>query len=105
MQFRARALDRLLDLCEGKGVGVALVPIGRAVDGVEGEARLPRDLTPAGSLSAGYAAHQLPPKEEKLLPLLPNPPNCVAFAAAGLSVAEEACPPLPVEILPPDPVQ
>ena len=105
VQLGARSFDVVFDLGQREGVGVALVPIGFAVDGVEGKAGVPRNLPPAGPLSAGEAAHQVPPKEEKLLPLLPKPPNCVAFAAAGLSVAEEAWPPPPVETLPPDPVQ
>ncbi len=118
MQFARRAFDVLLDLAEREGVGVALVPVGRAVEGMEGEARGPRPLAPVRTLADGNAAHQ-EPNEEKLLPLPPKPPKLVepplpvellapvepVLAATDLILPAEAEPPDPVAIFEPEPVQ
>ena len=83
-----------------------LVPVGRAVDGVEGKARRFRDRPPAGPFSAGEASHQPPPKEEKPLPLLPKPPNETLLPGEDAwTLPDEAELPEPVETFVPEPVQ
>jgi hypothetical protein len=61
VQVRARRLDARLDLREGEGIGVALVPIGLAVQAVEVEAVPGRHVAPVGACADGHAAHQPPP--------------------------------------------
>ena len=79
VQFGRRRLDVALDLVEGEGVGVALVPVGLAVEGVEGEAGLPpRRASPAAhqarcGASAAEAVARVAVARAKLRPVRAEP--------------------------------
>ena len=111
MDLGARRFEIVLDLSQLESVGVALGPIGCAIEGVEGETMPARGLPPIRSFADGHAPHQPPlpwldqPCDENERPVLPKPPYATLRTAEDATRALEDAPPEDVVIRPPQLVQ